>query len=161
ENRWLDLAAVAKDAAELVRGDALAKNLTFDVRVEPRTMPIRGDRGRIQQIVSNLLSNSIKFTPSGGRIEVDVHALDSLAPIVVRDTGIGIEEGVLPHVFERFRQADSSITRKHGGLGLGLAIVQRLVELHGGTISAESAGPQRGATFTVTLPLGPPEQPIG
>ena len=161
ESRWLDLAAVAKDAAELIRGDAQGKSLTFDVRVEPRTMPIRGDRGRIQQIVSNLLSNSIKFTPSGGRIELDVHAVDSLARIVVRDTGIGIDEELLPHVFERFRQADTSITRKHGGLGLGLAIVQRLVELHGGTISVESAGPQRGATFTVTLPLGPPEQQIG
>jgi signal transduction histidine kinase/ActR/RegA family two-component response regulator len=161
ENRWLDLAEVAKEAAELARGHAQAKGLTFDVRVEPRRMPVRGDRGRIQQIISNLLSNSIKFTPSGGRVELEVHAMKSLARIVVLDTGLGIDEALLPHVFERFRQADSSITRKQSGLGLGLTIARRLVELHGGSISAESAGPERGATFTVTLPLGPADQPIG
>jgi hypothetical protein len=159
ESRWLDLAAVVKEAAELLRGDAQAKGLTFDVRVESRSMPVRGDRGRIQQIVHNLLSNAIKFTPSGGRVELEARVGDSRARLVVRDTGIGIDEKVLPHVFERFRQADSSITRRYSGLGLGLAIARRLVELHGGSISAESAGAQRGATFSVSLPLGPADQP--
>jgi signal transduction histidine kinase/AmiR/NasT family two-component response regulator len=161
ESRWLDLAEVAKEAAELARGQAQAKGLTFDVLVEPRRMPVRGDRGRIQQIIGNLLSNSIKFTPAGGRVELDVHASSSLARIVVRDSGVGIDEALLPHVFERFRQADSSITRRQSGLGLGLTISRRLVELHGGSISAESPGPERGATFTVSLPLGPADQPIG
>jgi signal transduction histidine kinase len=93
ENRWLDLAAVAKEAAELLRGNAQAKGLTFEVCIEPRRMPVRGDRGRLQQIVNNLLSNSIKFTPAGGRVELDVRVVDSSASIVVRDTGIGIDEG--------------------------------------------------------------------
>jgi CheY-like chemotaxis protein len=159
ESRWLDLAGVLKEAAELLRGDAQAKGLTFDVRVEPRSMPVRGDRGRIQQIVHNLLSNAIKFTPSGGRVELEAHVEDSRARIVVRDTGIGIDEKVLPYVFDRFRQADTSITRRYSGLGLGLAIARRLVELHGGSISAESAGAQKGATFSVSLPLGPADQP--
>jgi CheY-like chemotaxis protein len=158
ESRWLDLAGVVKEAAELLRGDAQAKGLTFEVLVEPRSMPVRGDRGRIQQVVHNLLSNSIKFTPSGGRVELEVHVVDSGARLMVRDTGIGIDEKVLPYVFERFRQADTSITRRYSGLGLGLAIARRLVELHGGSISAESAGAQQGATFTVTLPLGPADQ---
>jgi CheY-like chemotaxis protein len=158
ESRWLDLAGIVKEAAELLRGDAQAKGLAFDVRIEPRRMPVRGDRGRIQQIVQNLLSNSIKFTPSGGRVELEVQVVDSGARVVVRDTGIGIDEKVLPYVFERFRQADASITRRYSGLGLGLAIARRLVELHGGSIAAESAGPQRGATFTVLLPLGPADQ---
>jgi signal transduction histidine kinase/ActR/RegA family two-component response regulator len=159
ERRWLDLAAVVKEAAELLRSDAHAKGLTFDVRVESRSMPVRGDRGRIQQIVHNLLSNAIKFTPSGGRVELEARVEDSRARLVVHDTGIGIDEKVLPHVFERFRQADTSITRRYSGLGLGLAIARRLVELHGGSISAESAGAQRGATFIVSLPLGPTDQP--
>jgi CheY-like chemotaxis protein len=159
ESRWLDLAAVVKEAAELLRGDAQAKGLTFDVRVESRSMPVRGDRGRIQQVVHNLLSNAIKFTPSGGRVELEARVEDSRARLVVHDTGIGIDEKVLPHIFERFRQADTSITRRYSGLGLGLAIARRLVELHGGSISAESAGAQRGATFIVSLPLGPTDQP--
>src|SRR6478736_6744093 len=95
ESRWLDLAAVVKEAAELLRGDAQAKGLTFDVRVESRSMPVRGDRGRIQQIVHNLLSNAIKFTPSGGRVELEARVVDSRARLVVRDTGIGIDEKVL------------------------------------------------------------------
>jgi CheY-like chemotaxis protein len=159
ESRWLDLAAVVKEAAELLRGDAQAKGLTFDVRIESRSMPVRGDRGRIQQVVHNLLSNAIKFTPSGGRVELEARVEDSRARLVVHDTGIGIDEKVLPHIFERFRQADTSITRRYSGLGLGLAIARRLVELHGGSISAESAGAQRGATFIVSLPLGPTDQP--
>jgi len=159
ESRWLDLAAVVKEAAELLRGDAQVKGLTFDVLVESRSMPVRGDRGRIQQVVHNLLSNAIKFTPSGGRVELEARVEDSRARLVVHDTGIGIDEKVLPHIFERFRQADTSITRRYSGLGLGLAIARRLVELHGGSISAESAGAQRGATFIVSLPLGPTDQP--
>jgi CheY-like chemotaxis protein len=158
ESRWLDLAGVVREAAELLRGDAQAKGLTFDVRIEPRSMPVRGDRARIQQIAHNLLSNAIKFTPSGGRVELEVYVVNSGARLVVRDTGIGIDEQVLPYVFERFRQGDTSITRRYSGLGLGLAIARRLVELHGGSISVESAGPQQGATFTVTFPLGPADQ---
>jgi len=158
ESRWLDFAGVVREAAELLRGDAQAKGLTFEARVEPRRMPVRGDRGRLQQIVHNLLSNAIKFTPSGGRIEMEAGIVESRARLVVRDSGIGIDESVLPYVFERFRQADTSITRRYSGLGLGLAIARRLAELHGGSISAESGGAQQGATFTVHLPLGPADQ---
>src|SRR5204862_2013599 len=112
-----------------------------------------GDGGRLQQVVWNLLSNAIKFTPEGGGVEIRVGLADGRAQIVVSDTGRGIGPDFLPFVFERFRQADSAITRTHGGLGLGLAIVRALVELHGGTVRAESPGEGLGAVFTVELPL--------
>jgi len=112
-----------------------------------------GDGGRLQQVVWNLLSNAIKFTPEGGGVEIRVGLADGRAQIVVSDTGRGIGPDFLPFVFERFRQADSATTRTHGGLGLGLAIVRQLVELHGGTVRAESPGEGQGATFTVSLPI--------
>jgi CheY-like chemotaxis protein/anti-sigma regulatory factor (Ser/Thr protein kinase) len=111
------------------------------------------DTDRIQQVIGNLLSNAVKFTPPGGRVEVRLEQSESEAMILVSDTGIGIGSDFLPHVFERFRQADGSSTRKHGGLGLGLAIVRRLVELHNGSVLVESPGEGRGATFMVKVPL--------
>src|SRR5206468_591861 len=111
------------------------------------------DPGRLQQMVGNLLTNAIKFTPKGGRVAVWLEVVDSRAEIVVSDTGKGIGADFLPHIFERFRQADSTSTRAHSGLGLGLAIVRDLVELHGGTVRAESRGEGQGTTFRVTLPL--------
>src|SRR5262249_2371428 len=108
---------------------------------------------RFQQVVWNLLVNSIKFTPAGGRVSVRLASRGTEVQVTVRDTGIGIPREFLPHVFERFRQAAGGTTREHGGLGLGLAIVRHLVELHGGTVSADSPGRGEGATFVVTLPL--------
>jgi signal transduction histidine kinase len=104
-------------------------------------------------VVWNLLSNAVKFTPEGGRVEVSLRRVSAQAEIIVADNGAGISQDFLPHVFEHFRQADSTSTRKHGGLGLGLAIVRRLIELHGGTVEAESAGEGHGATFRIRLPL--------
>ncbi|PPS37571.1 cell wall metabolism sensor histidine kinase WalK, partial [Chroococcidiopsis sp. TS-821] len=112
-----------------------------------------GDAARLQQIVWNLLSNAVKFTPNGGRVEGKVKKIASSVQIQVSDTGKGNAAEFLPHVFDYFRQADSSTTRKFGGLGLGLAIVRHLVELHGGTVKADSQGEGKGATFSVTLPL--------
>jgi CheY-like chemotaxis protein len=123
---------------------------------------VSGDAERLQQVIRNLLSNALKFTPKGGRVQVRLHRTESVAEVVVSDTGHGIAPELLPHVFERLWQADGSTTRRHGGLGLGLAIAKHLVELHGGTIRAESAGPGTGATFTVRLPVAlvsrPPER---
>jgi signal transduction histidine kinase len=117
---------------------------------------VQGDAGRLQQVVWNLLSNAIKFTSASGRVEVRLEQVPDGVLIQVQDTGSGIPAEFLPHLFERFRQADSSSTRAHGGLGIGLAIVRHLVEAHGGTVSAESAGPGKGATFTVLLPVPVP-----
>jgi CheY-like chemotaxis protein len=114
--------------------------------------PVRADAARLQQVLWNLLNNAMKFTPSGGRVTVELRPADGHVQMVVSDTGAGIDAAFLPHVFERFRQADASTTRQHGGLGLGLSIVKSLVELHGGSIVAASAGIGRGATFTVSLP---------
>jgi CheY-like chemotaxis protein len=115
--------------------------------------PLSGDAARLQQVVWNLLSNAVKFTPKGGRVDIRVGSLDSQAQITVSDTGQGIAPAFLPHLFERFCQADSSATRTETGLGIGLAIVRHLVELHGGTVEAQSPGLGKGATFTVRLPL--------
>jgi signal transduction histidine kinase len=114
---------------------------------------VSGDPDRLQQVVWNLLSNAVKFTPEGGRVEVSLKRAGEQAEIVVRDNGTGISPDFLPHVFEHFRQADSTSTRTHGGLGIGLAIVRRLIELHGGTVAVESKGEGRGATFRIRLPL--------
>ncbi|MDC4226753.1 MAG: ATP-binding protein [Candidatus Manganitrophus sp.] len=114
-----------------------------------------GDPDRLQQVIWNLISNAIKFTPRQGSVSIEVEQIDPHVQIRVRDTGIGIAPDFLPYVFDRFRQADSSSTRTHSGLGLGLAIVRHLVELHGGTVSAESPGKGKGATFTVKLPGRP------
>ena len=123
------------------------------------TATIPADADRLQQIVWNLLSNAIKFTPAGGFVELRAQQSAQTTEIIVSDSGIGMASDVIPFVFDRFRQADSSTTRRHGGVGLGLAIVRHLVELHGGSVSAASAGPDMGATFTVRLPAASPAQP--
>ena len=115
----------------------------------------RGDPGRLQQVVWNLLSNAVKFTPKGGRIDVRIVEADSSVDVIVADTGIGFPSTFKPHMFERFRQAEGGTTRLHGGLGLGLAIARHIVEMHGGTIEAESPGEGKGATFRVRLPVMP------
>jgi CheY-like chemotaxis protein len=130
-----------------------AKALSLRSAVDPDAGPVFGDPSRLQQVVWNLLTNAVKFTPKGGAIDVTVASVSSHVEITVHDSGTGISPEFLPHVFERFRQADSSTTRRYGGLGLGLSIVKRLVELHGGTITAESPGEGRGATFHVRLPV--------
>jgi CheY-like chemotaxis protein len=132
---------------------AQAKSIQIQTVFDSSVGLVAGDPNRLQQVVWNLLSNAVKFTPDGGRVEVRLERVDSQAQIQVIDTGKGISPDFLPHVFEYFRQADSTTTRVFGGLGLGLAIVHHLVELHGGTIWAESAGEGQGATFTVRLPL--------
>ena len=151
--RALDLTAVVKAAAESVTHAANAKRIRLKLLLEAGTGPVSGDPDRLQQVVWNLLSNAIKFTPAGGTVTVRVEQGDSSMSLVMRDDGAGIAPDFIPHVFERFRQADASTTRAYGGLGLGLAIVRHLVELHGGTVRAESEGPGRGSTFTVALPL--------
>jgi CheY-like chemotaxis protein len=144
-----------------VRPSADAKEIHTSVDLEPRGVRVLGDPDRLQQVVWNLASNAVKFTPRGGRVEVILRQTDAHVLLAVRDTGKGIPADFLPHVFERFRQADSTSTRKYGGLGLGLAIVRHLVELHGGTVQAESPGPDQGATFTVRLPLLEAARPAG
>jgi PAS domain S-box-containing protein len=147
-----ELHSVIEAAAESIRPTAEAKGVRLQVRLEPHVGPVFGDRERLQQIVWNLLSNGVKFTRRGGLVQVTLQRINSHVEIVVNDTGIGIKSDFLPHVFDRFRQADGSTTRNYGGLGLGLAIVRHLVELHGGTAWAESAGEDQGAKFTVRLP---------
>ena len=138
DKQSVDLRALLDDAIEAVESDAAAKGIELSKTVDDMTGPVLGDPARLQQILWNLLSNAIKFTPSGGRIAVSLTHDASAAEISVRDTGVGIRPDVLPHVFDRFHQADRSITRRFGGLGLGLAIVKHLVELHDGTVRAES-----------------------
>ncbi|HEV8428668.1 MAG TPA: ATP-binding protein [Pyrinomonadaceae bacterium] len=151
--RPLDIASVARAAINVVRPAADAKGISLDYSAEPGLGAISADSGRLHQIIWNLLSNAVKFTPHGGKIFVRVERAGSDASVTVRDTGQGIEAEFLPRVFDRFRQADSSTTRSFGGLGLGLAIVRHLVELHGGTVSAQSDGVNKGASFTATFPL--------
>jgi PAS domain S-box-containing protein len=155
-----ELESVIQAAAESIRPTAEAKGVRLQVLLEPDAGPIFGDRERLQQIVWNLLSNGVKFTRNGGLVQVKLQRINSHVEIVVTDTGVGINPDFLPHVFERFRQADGSTTRHYGGLGLGLAIVRHLVELHGGTVYAESAGQNQGSSFTVRFPsmLAPEQQ---
>jgi signal transduction histidine kinase len=150
----VDLATVAQAAIETVRPAADARGVQLEVQVQPELPAVMGDAQRLQQVLWNLLSNAVKFTDRDGRATLALSADARNVVITVRDTGIGIAPAILPHVFERFTQGDSSTTRAHTGLGLGLAIVRHLVELHGGTVSAESAGAGRGATFRVWLPVG-------
>ena len=140
-------------AVDSVRPAADARGVRVEAILDPAAGPVSGDAYRLQQVVWNLVSNAIKFTPKGGHAQVILQRTDSQVEIKVADSGIGIHEDFLPHVFERFRQADGSSTRAHGGLGLGLAIVKRIVELHGGTATVSSAGEGQGATFTVQLPI--------
>jgi len=149
----LDLAEVIHAAVESVRTAAKAKEIDLQDSLDPAASRISGDPGRLQQVVWNLLLNAIKFTPSGGRVTVSLERIDSHVEIRVADSGQGIDPAFLPHVFDRFRQADASSRRSIGGLGLGLAIVRHLVELHGGSVYATSGGAGHGSTFTVRLPL--------
>jgi len=149
----VDLAPIMEEAVELSRSDAESKRVKVELSVDESTGTVLGDPLRLGQIVNNLVTNAVKFTPAGGRVAISLTRRDGSAVISVADTGIGIEANLLPQIFDRFRQADSTITRRHGGLGLGLAIVRHLAELHGGSVTAESAGPGRGACFTVTLPV--------
>ncbi|HEU4875394.1 MAG TPA: ATP-binding protein [Pyrinomonadaceae bacterium] len=151
--RPLDITSVARAAINVVRPAADAKGIVLDYWAEPGLGAICADSARLHQIVWNLLSNAVKFTPNGGRIHVRVEQDGMDARVTVKDTGQGIDPEFLPRVFDRFRQADSSTTRSFGGLGLGLAIVRHLVELHGGTVSAQSDGLNKGATFSATFPL--------
>ena len=151
--RTIDLEDVIRHVIESVQPAADAKQVTLESVSAGGTMAIVADAERLQQILWNLLSNAIKFTPSGGRVEVRREHAEGAVDIIVRDTGAGIAPEFIPHVFERFRQADGGARRRHGGLGLGLAIVRHLVELHGGTVRAESGGEGHGATFVVRLPI--------
>jgi PAS domain S-box-containing protein len=145
--------SIINEALDAVRPAAEAKSIRLDVKIDPAAEHLRADPTRLQQVIWNLLSNSIKFTHAGGEVTVSVKRIASMAEISVHDTGEGINPDFLPYVFDRFQQADSSVTRKHGGLGLGLAITRHLVEMHGGTIKAQSDGKNLGATFTVSLPI--------
>jgi CheY-like chemotaxis protein len=151
--RLLELSPVIESAMDAVRPAAEAKGIRLEATLDRAAGPVSGDADRLQQVVWNLLSNAIKFTPSGGRVQVHLARADAQVEIGVSDTGPGIPPAFLPYVFDRFRQADSTLTRAHGGLGLGLAIVRHLVELHGGTVQATSPGQGQGASFTVRLPL--------
>jgi len=149
----VDLASIINAAIDSVQLAADAKDVRLEVRLDPSARRVAGDASRLQQVVWNLLSNAIKFTPSGGRIAIRLKRAGHDAQLSVSDTGQGISQDFLPFIFDRFRQADGTTTRRHGGLGLGLAIVRHLVELHGGTIRAESPGAGRGTTFDIKLPL--------
>ncbi|HZS03522.1 MAG TPA: ATP-binding protein, partial [Blastocatellia bacterium] len=149
----VDLQPVIEAAVDSVRPAAESRGVLIEQRLDAAVSHVSGDPQRIQQVIWNLLSNAIKFTPRGGRVRIALERINSHIEITVSDTGVGIRSEFLPYVFDRFRQADSSSTRMHGGLGLGLAIVRHLVELHGGAVSAESGGEGQGATFRVRLPL--------
>ncbi len=148
----VDLTAVVLAAVEAIRPAAEAKGVALDVALDAAPDGFDGDAGRIQQVCWNLLANAVKFTPRGGRVTVRLAAVGDAVELRVSDTGQGIAASFLPHVFERFRQADTSSKRAHGGLGLGLALVETLVELHGGTVRATSPGEGKGSVFTVRLP---------
>ncbi|MBD2028842.1 PAS domain S-box protein, partial [Phormidium sp. FACHB-322] len=154
------LVSVISAAVETVQLATEAKHIAIALDLDSQSAPIFGDAGRLQQVVWNLLTNAVKFTPKGGQVTVELRQVDQLAQIRVIDTGIGINAQFLPYVFEYFRQEDGSTTRKFGGLGLGLAIVRQIVELHGGTVAAESDGEHQGATFIVQLPTMQQATPI-
>ena len=151
--RTVDLLNIVNAAIDSIRPAVDAKGIRLQTILDPAAGPISGDADRLQQIVWNLLTNAVKFTPKGGRIQVRVQRVDSQVEIVVSDSGVGISKEFLPYVFDRFRQADASTTRIHGGLGLGLSIVHQLVDLHGGSVSVQSEGEGKGATFTIHLPF--------
>jgi len=155
----VNIAEVVGAAVDAVRPTAEAKEIRLDSVLDPRAGPVSGDPNRLQQVVWNLLTNAIKFTGRGGRVQIRVERINSHVEIVVADNGEGIPADFLPHVFDRFRQADSSRSRVHGGVGLGLSIARHLVEAHAGVIHASSDGPGQGSTFTVILPLLVYERP--
>ena len=150
--RPVDVVKVVLAAVDVVMPTAHAKRVTLRTNLDPRTPNVMGDQDRLQQVIWNLLSNALKFTDAGGSIEVRLALNGRFARIVVTDTGHGISPEFLPHVFERFQQADASSSRRHGGLGVGLALVHDLIVLHGGSVQAQSAGEGQGATFTIDLP---------
>ncbi|MGH9371698.1 MAG: ATP-binding protein [Vicinamibacterales bacterium] len=149
----VDVAEAATSAVEAIRPVAVERGLAVQVAIETNGCRVFADPNRFQQILGNLLSNALKFTDKGGRVDVVVRQIDRSCEVEVADTGAGIEPEFLPHVFERFRQADSSTTRRHGGLGLGLWLVHELVRAHGGTVHVSSAGKEHGSSFVVRLPL--------
>jgi PAS domain S-box-containing protein len=149
----IELDSLAEAAVNVVRPAADAKGIRLQVVLDPRAGPVSGDPERLQQVLWNLLTNAVKFTPKGGRIQVRMARVNSSVEITVSDTGQGIAAEFLPYVFERFRQADNTTTRQHSGLGLGLAITKHIVELHGGTIRAASPGEGLGASFILSLPI--------
>jgi PAS domain S-box-containing protein len=153
EVQLLSLHEVIHNAIEAVRASADAKKLRIHTLLDSSVGFVRGDPSRLQQILWNLLTNAVKFTPPGGRIQVVLERVNSHVEVVVEDTGIGIGADFLPFVFERFRQADAAMTRRHGGLGIGLSIVKTLVELHGGSVRVKSAGQNQGTTFVIALPV--------
>jgi signal transduction histidine kinase/CheY-like chemotaxis protein len=153
ETRPMALAPVVEAAIDTIRPGAAAKDIGVQTAIDAAGGTVLGDPGRLQQVVWNLLSNAVKFTPPGGRVHVSLQSVAGHAEIIVADTGRGIPDALLPVIFDRFRQADSSSRRAHGGLGIGLALVRHLAEMHGGTVSVDSAGDSQGATFTVKLPL--------
>jgi CheY-like chemotaxis protein len=149
----VDLADVIAEAVETTRPAAEAKGIRVETIVDPRTGQVSGDPERLRQVLWNLCSNAVKFTPRGGHVQVRLERVNSHVEVTVSDTGIGIPTDFLPHVFERFRQADSGIDRTHSGLGLGLAISRHLIELQGGRIFVSSDGPGKGSTFRIELPV--------
>lgn len=155
----VNLVSVIEAAIDTVRPAAEAKSIRLQPILDPTASPVSGDPDRLQQIIWNLLANAIKFTPKGGRVQVRLERINSHVEVVVSDTGQGISPDFLPYVFDRFQQEDSSVTRKHGGLGLGLSIVRHLTELHGGTVKVYSPGEGLGATFMVELPLSVLQNP--
>jgi PAS domain S-box-containing protein len=159
--RTIELASVIQAAVDAVLPAVQAKQIRLQTVLDPKAGPVTGDPERLQQIVWNLLTNSIKFTPEGGHVQVTLRRMRSHVEITVSDTGRGISPEFLPFVFDRFRQADASSTRAHGGLGLGLSIVRHLTELHGGTVSAYSPGEEQGSTFVVRLPLTSRQAEVG
>jgi signal transduction histidine kinase/CheY-like chemotaxis protein len=157
ELRPIELSTVVEVASSGLRPAAQAKNITLEFEPSAEAQIVRGDQGRLRQVVWNLILNAIKFTPRDGRVNVRLQSESHFVRLIVEDNGEGISQEFLPYVFDRFRQAEGSISRKQGGLGLGLAVVRHLVELHGGSVSAASDGPGHGATFIVNLPLAPEE----
>jgi PAS domain S-box-containing protein len=153
--RHVELAPIIETVVESLRPAADARSIQLQTAIGSHNSSISGDPDRLQQIIWNLLTNAIKFTPKGGRVQVWYERIDSHVEINISDTGQGIDPEFLPHIFDRFRQSDSSSTRRHGGLGLGLSIVRQLVELHGGMVTADSPGEGKGANFKVMLPLLP------
>jgi signal transduction histidine kinase len=152
EMRPVDVVEAVRAAIDSVAPTAAAKHQELNTSIPGEPVLVAGDAERLQQVFWNLLSNAVKYTPRNGRISVSITGSPSEIEVTVRDTGVGIRPDVLPHIFERFRQGETGPTREYGGLGLGLAIVRHLTEMHGGAVRAESTGTGQGAAFIVTLP---------
>ena len=153
EPRSVDLCALLEAAVEAVRPSFEAKKIEFETVLPPEACTVAGDPNRLQQIFWNLLSNAVKFTPANGKVRIELTRCEPRIRVSFTDSGIGIKRDFVPYIFDRFRQADGSTTRVHGGLGLGLSIVKHLVQLHAGDIEVVSEGSNRGSTFTVSFPL--------